>query len=204
MNTPTSDQQHKTNEAFLQLLMKMNERRSFAMDGGPFGAARRSLHADCQAIVADPKKALWLRAVGKKMAHASAVSFTEPETTILRALTTGDSGFGQATSLAEPVAADIYNMMLRHGAFRTLGVVPVPSGKTKLVSVTGKADAIWLTPANQGTSIPPSGSVLGSSISPECATLGALVEVSGEALADGKTTFEAALLMAIVGAHISF
>jgi HK97 family phage major capsid protein len=198
MTPPTPDQVHRTNAAMLDLFKKLAERRGFAREDAAFLWERRTLQQACVAVTADPDKALWLRAIGKRLAHAPQSSFTEEENRIFRALTTGDSGLGQGLSVFEPLATDVYNLMLRYGAFRTLGVVPLATGKTKLASVTGKANAVWFTPTNQGTTIPSDASITGSSISPECATLAALVEVSGEALADGKTTFEAALLQAIV------
>lgn len=198
MNAPTPDQQHRTNQALFDLLRKVAERRAFAREDAPFLHERRTLQQACVAVTADPEKALWLRVVGKKLARASTAQFTEEETRLARALTTGDSGLGQGLSVFEPLSTDIYNLLLRYGAFRTLGVVPLATGKTKLASVTGRTNAVWFTPTNQGTTIPSDGSITGSSISPECATLAALIEASGEVLGDGKTTFEPALLQAIV------
>jgi HK97 family phage major capsid protein len=57
---------------------------------------------------------------------------------------------------------------------------------------------VWLTAANQGTSIPETASISGGSVEDEIATLAALVEVSNELLADGRTTFEGAILEAFV------
>lgn len=165
---------------------------------GPRGADHNSLFEACQAVVANPQKAFWLRAVVKKLAQVSPASFTEEETAVARSLTTGDSGLGQALSLSEPVAEDVYNLMLQYGAFRSLGVVTMAAGKTKLASVTGRANSFWFTPANQSTPIPTDALISGASVSPECATLAALVEVSGEMAADGKLQFEAAFLQALV------
>ena len=188
-----------TQRKLLELFESINlERRFNELDLSHAVPLRRSLHEACVAVTADPAKALWLRTVAKKLARAPQSSFSEEEAKFSRALTTGDSGFGQALSLAEPVAADVYNLMVRYGAFRTLGVVPLATGLTKLATVTRPASAVWYTPTNQGTTIPTDANIAGLSISPQCATLAALVEVSGEELGDGKTTFETALLQAIV------
>lgn len=167
--------------------------------GTNHGGGALSLRSACEIVLEEsPNSRSWLRAVVKQLSRAPASSFTEPETAILRALTTGDSGLGQAVSVYEPLATDVYALLLRYAAFRTFGVIPLATGKTKLASVTGKADAYWYQASSQGTAITADASITGGSISPECATVGALVEVSGEALADGKTTFEGALLQAIV------
>ena len=153
----------------------------------------------CESVLnANPESRLWLRAVAKKLARSSPQLFTNEENSVLRGLGTGDSGLGQAVSLPEPLSADIYSLLLQYSAFRTLGVVPMTTGKTKLAMVSGKPTAIWITPANQGTTIPTDAAITGTSISPEASTVAALVEVSGEALNDGKVTFEAALLMALI------
>lgn len=157
----------------------------------------------CEAVLrADPKKREWIRSAvmvlcggAKSYFGAAEKEFAEA---MKRSLSTGDGGLGQAVSVIEGLADDIYGLLHAYSAFRTLGVVPLDGGKRKLAAVTGKADAIWLKPASQGTAIPTDASISGNSISPEVSTVGALVEVSAEALSDGKTTFEGALLMALV------
>jgi HK97 family phage major capsid protein len=174
------------------------------LTGSLIGGPALSLRSACEALLeADPVKRTWLRYAWNcscripKEKWDEAVLALEPSLKV-RALTTGDSGLGQALAVFEPLAEDLYVLLQKYSAFRTLGVVPLDAGKKKLASVTGKAAAVWITVANQGTPIPADASITGASISPEVATVGALIEISGEALADGKTTFEGALLAAIV------
>jgi HK97 family phage major capsid protein len=173
--------------------------RALRLSTPPLLACAPSLHRYCHDVLASaPEKALWLRAVAKHVCGAPASSFTSEERAIVKALTTGDSGLGPAVSVYEGLSPVIYEGLSTFGAARTFGLVPMDGGKKKLASVTGKSDAIWLTPANQGTAITADASITGASISPEVATLGTLVEVSGEVLGDGATTFEGALLTAII------
>jgi hypothetical protein len=126
--SPDSDQQFRTDKAFLDLLKKLSGKGLFAHDDAPLTHSHRSLLEDCVAVVRDPAKGLWLRTVGKKLARVGPQHFSKEEEACWRALTTGDSGLGQGTSLSEPLSTDVYNLLLRYGAFRTLGVVPMATG----------------------------------------------------------------------------
>lgn len=193
---------HKRRQAFEEFGQAVS-----GLSRGSFGAAPVSLRSACESVLeSDPKKRAWLRAAVLVLCRSNRALWGEAELEFerefkarqTRAITTGDSSLGQATTGAIPLSADVYSLLLRYAAFRTLGVVPLATGFTKLANVTGKPSAIWLTSANQGTAIPADGSLSGASITPEVATLGTLVEVSGELLADSKTTFEGAVLAAIV------
>lgn len=158
-----------------------------------------TLRGLCEAVLREnPKGRRWLRAAAIVLCRVSRARWEREESEFARALTTGDSGLGQAASVDEQLSADIYGLLHVHSIFRTFGVVPMDGGKRKLASVTGKANAGWLTAANQGAALLADAAISGTSISPEVATVGTLVTVSGEALADGGTTFEGALLLAIV------
>lgn len=160
-----------------------------------FNPVQPSLRAECESFLsANADARTWLRAAFNVLARGSVHNFGPAE----RALTTGDSGFGQATSVPEPLSELLYSSILKYGAFRSFGVVPMDTGKKRLAVLSGIAAAAWLTPTNQGAALPITPTLGGRSISPEVATVGALLEVSAESFSDGGTTFEGALLEALV------
>jgi HK97 family phage major capsid protein len=157
-----------------------------------------SLRRDCELILADPEKRQWIRSAARVLGRANSALWDENDRRIAKSLTTGDSGLGAALSLPIPVAQDVYSLVLKYGVFRTFGIVPMATGKTKLASLTGKPTGYWITPANQGNAITESTSISGASITPEAAMVGALCTVSGELLSDDRVVFENALLEAFV------
>lgn len=147
-------------------------------------------------IRADEEKLATWRALGK---HACKWPMNHEERQLVsralssdsdlvdRALSPADGGLGAAQMLAEPVSNDVFDAVLSYGAFRTLGVHPMASQKTKFAKCTALPSAAFILPAAQGsTTLTPDSSLAGSSITPECNTIAALIEVSEEVLADEK------------------
>jgi HK97 family phage major capsid protein len=174
---------------------------------GTYARSRRDvlLRTACESVLREnPKARAWLRSAAVVMCRLSRSGWSPDDVEFARSmkqrsLTTGDGGLGQALSVDEGVSEIVYSLLNRFSIFRTLNVIPLDGGKRKIARVTGKANAAWITAANQGTALPTDSAITGDSVSAEVATVGTIVEVSGEALADGKTTFEGALLVAIVG-----
>lgn len=191
-----TDQQLRADLAIANIFRKTFARQSLNGAARALHWAPPSLHRECQLIATDPEKARFIRAVTRKLCRTGLAGLPDDEAAAARSLTTTDSGLGQAVSVFEPLAEDIYALLFKYAAFRTLAVVPMDTGKKRYAVVTNKAAAGWIT--TQGGTIPSDISITGNSFSPEVGTLGTIVEVSGEALADGGMTFEGAMLLAIV------
>lgn len=171
------------------------------------GPAGIGLRAECERFLQrNPEQRAWLRSAARVLCKSSVSLLTDTDrefskrmaARLARSFTTGDGGLGQALAVDEKLGGFFYTQLHRHAAFRTLGVIPMDGGKRKFTKVSGMGAAYWLTPTNQGATLPETASIGGSSISPEVATVGTYVNVSGEVVADGEMTFEGALLTALI------
>ena len=150
----------------------------------------------CERFLAvHPLARLHLRSLYKHFVGTGQQFIDATERAEFRATTPGE--LPGEVSLRVDVAAEILNLMTAYGAWATLGVIPMETGKTKFAKVTGQADGYVLTPANRGTAITADASITGGSVQTDCPTIATLVEASRELTEDGKTTFEGALMEAI-------
>lgn len=141
-----------------------------------------ALRDPVERALANPEVRLWI-AGAAKLFSGQAGTLTDAERGLMQrtlgktALETG-AGLG-AGSVPEPVAQEIFNLVLQFGAFRTLGVTPIPSGKTKLPIATGNPDAEFFIPgANQGGQITEDTGLLGEHAAVECVEVASLVPVA--------------------------
>lgn len=155
------------------------------------------LRARCEDFLQqNPGTRLQVRALFKRLTMASPAAFEADETAALRTLQPGE--LPGLVSPGVDVALEILNLMTDYGAWATLGVVPLTTGKTKLVKITAHADAVVLTSANRGSTIPADASITGSSDQTDTPTIAARVEASREVVDDGRYSFESGLMEAIV------
>jgi HK97 family phage major capsid protein len=140
----------------------------------------------------------WLRSASLEFFGVIEEYRTAADREVIRVLNTG-GGFG-ATTVPTEVAGLVLNLMQVYGAWRTLGVVPLDTGKTKVAQISTEPYAAWITPSNNGAAALIAGSITGTSTDTDCPTIAALLEVARPLLEDNKTSFEGALLEALVTA----
>ena len=146
------------------------------------------------AATSEPWQRAWWRGALKRVTGNAALLTDEErdvETQLRSAVVTG-SGLG-AGAIPEPVAENVFNLLLLYGAFRELGVEPMPSGKSKLAIATGNPDAEFIMPG-ASTQITEDTGLVGSSVAAECPTIASLVPVAGGLLDDVKIDFTRVLL----------
>jgi HK97 family phage major capsid protein len=149
------------------------------------------------ALLAAPELRVQISAAYKHAGGVNPENISNAEREIIRTVIAPGTSPGSGM-VPTPVASLVLNLMNLYGAWQTLGVVPLDSGKSTLAEVSVEPYAAWITPANNGTAAMLPGSIVGAGIAAECPTIGALIEVANALIEDAKTTWEGALLEAMV------
>ena len=169
-----------------------------------FKSAERELrHAGADPVTAmleNPDVRFFWEGMGRIASGRPYGEFAEM-TKALRQFKSLDDGATLANALFPiPVSTDVYDLLLTYGAFRSLGVRPMPSTKTKFAKLTGLPATYFITPTSSdiGRTIPADGALSGTSLSQQANLVVALIEASQEVLQDEKVDLADVLLRAFL------
>ena len=155
------------------------------------------LRARCEAFLQqNPGARPAVRAIYKRLCRVPQQSFSAEETAALRTVQPGEMP-GMVSPRVD-VSEEILNLMTDYGAWASLGIVLLESGKTKLAKVSANADAVVLTSGNRGSTIAADASITGSSDQTDTPTIATRIVASRDVVDDGRYSFESGLLEAIV------
>ncbi len=195
MTTLTPDQQERADRAIALIARKQAMRQTFTSENGQPGPASlfrdclelvRAYPAECGALVKAAFRVPWER-------------WTDAERRASRTMTQEDSSLGQATSLPEPVGAAFINLLTKHSvAYRFFNVLPLETDQHIVPILKGRATAAWRPKAAQGEVLFETTAISAAGSQEGLATLAALIEASGEVVADGGPVAAAVILAAIV------
>jgi hypothetical protein len=167
---------------------------------------RTSLARECQELMrSNSELAAQIVALLKFHTRVPLARWTEEDKRALRSvnqkapLTQSDSGLGQGTSLPQLLADLFVDLLSRHSAaWRTFLMLNLDASQQIVPSLNGRASAVWYSIANQGSTFLATDAIAGANTDATCGSLGALVEASGEAVADGGPTLAAMILRAFI------
>lgn len=93
-----------------------------------------------------------------------------------------------------PISKAILDLLPIFGAYKTLGVRPMPAGTTKFARVTALPTPVWYQQSQQPDTMVADATLAGASLSGLAGTVGVLIEASGELLMDSGIDLLAVIL----------
>jgi HK97 family phage major capsid protein len=97
-----------------------------------------------------------------------------------------------------PVSPNVHSLIQLYGAFRDLGIVIMPTQKTRFATLTGLPDAQFVTPTMTNRTIATDASLAGGSGVEAANVIGTIIEASLELLQDAKAVIAPTILLAVV------